>query len=73
MVKFFEKIGITGNPGTGKKSIGRLLAKLLHYDFLDLNQLAIEKGAIISEDALGILVNLPLLRKYAKEVIFKKK
>ncbi|MEM3437053.1 MAG: adenylate kinase family protein [Nitrososphaerales archaeon] len=68
-----DVIGITGTPGTGKKTIGRLLAKLLKYDFLDLNQIAIKKNAIIGEDEHGLIVNLHLLRKYAKEAIKGKK
>ncbi|MCP8310962.1 MAG: adenylate kinase family protein [Candidatus Methylarchaceae archaeon HK01B] len=69
MGKFYQKIGITGNPGTGKKTAGRSLAKLLNYNFLDLNQLAIEKYAIIDEDEHGFIADLSLLRKYAKEAV----
>ncbi|MEM3383698.1 MAG: adenylate kinase family protein [Nitrososphaerales archaeon] len=68
-----DVIGITGTPGTGKKTIGRLLAKLLGYDLLDLNQLAIEKNAIMGEDEHGLIVNLHLLRKYVKDAIKGKK
>lgn len=74
MIEYLQDvIGITGTPGTGKKTIGRLLAKLLNYDFFDLNQIAIEKNAIIGEDEHGLIVNLHLLRKYAKEAIKGKK
>ena len=37
-------IGITGSPGTGKKTVGKELAKLLDYDLILLNDLAIEHG-----------------------------
>ncbi|MCP8308587.1 MAG: adenylate kinase family protein [archaeon] len=68
-----EIIGITGIPGTGKKTVGRLLAKLLNYDFLDLNQIAIEKNAIIGKDEHGFIADLYLLRKHAMKAIKGKK
>ncbi len=66
-------IGITGTPGTGKKIVGRFLAKLLNYDFLDLNQVAIEKNAIIGKDEHGFIADLFLLRKHTREAIKGKK
>jgi len=30
-------IGITGTPGTGKKSVGKLLARNLNYELVDIN------------------------------------
>jgi adenylate kinase len=62
-------IGITGTPGTGKKTVGGLLARLLNYDLLDLNQLAIEKGATMGEDEHGFIADTDLLRKYAREAV----
>ncbi|MCP8320339.1 MAG: adenylate kinase family protein [archaeon] len=68
-----EIIGITGTPGTGKKTVGRFLAVLLNYDFLDLNQVAIEKNAIIGKDEHGFIADLYLLRKNVREAIKGKK
>ncbi|MEM4311289.1 MAG: adenylate kinase family protein [Nitrososphaerales archaeon] len=52
-------IGITGTPGTGKKSVGRILAKELDYEFLDINSLA--KG---EKDEKGeLILDLKALRK----------
>ena len=39
-------MGITGSPGTGKKSVGMLLAGLLNFKFLDLNNFAKESSLI---------------------------
>jgi len=36
-----KRIGITGSPGTGKKSIGKELAKRLNLEFVSINQYAI--------------------------------
>jgi adenylate kinase len=40
-------IGITGTPGTGKKSVGRIVARLLGYSFLELNQVAFDSGSVL--------------------------
>ena len=40
-------IGITGTPGTGKKSTGRVVADLLNYRFLELNKVAFETGSVL--------------------------
>src|SRR3990170_2216803 len=40
-------IGITGTPGTGKKSTGRIVADLLGYQFLELNRVAFETGSVL--------------------------
>jgi adenylate kinase len=37
------RIGITGSPGTGKKSVGKVLARLLGLHFLSLSDYAVEK------------------------------
>lgn len=42
--KSARRIGITGSPGTGKKTVGVELAKILGYEFVPLNDLAIKKG-----------------------------
>jgi len=62
-------IGITGSPATGKKKVGNILAKLLEYEFLDLNQHALEKKAIIGKDDRGLIVDLEQLKKISKKTI----
>ncbi len=45
-----ENIILTGFMGTGKSSLGRLLARKLHYQFVDTDQLIEERiGKTISE------------------------
>jgi adenylate kinase len=34
------RVGITGSPGTGKKTIGRILSKISHLEFLSINEFA---------------------------------
>jgi adenylate kinase len=64
-----EIVGVAGTPGTGKKTVGRLLARLLNYDFLDLNQVAIEKNALMGKNEHGFIADLFLLRKHVREAI----
>ncbi len=40
------RIGITGSPGTGKKSIGRELAQLTGLELLSINKIAIDSHAV---------------------------
>ncbi|MDA4111838.1 MAG: adenylate kinase family protein, partial [Thaumarchaeota archaeon] len=39
-----SRIGITGSPATGKKSVGIILAKLLNLKFFSINDFAIDRG-----------------------------
>jgi adenylate kinase len=53
-------IGVTGTPGTGKKSVSPRLARILKRDFIDINSLA---RARWSPDEQGeIAVDLKVLR-----------
>ncbi|HEU5221019.1 MAG TPA: AAA family ATPase, partial [Candidatus Nitrosotalea sp.] len=35
---------ITGNPGTGKHTIAKLISKKLNLEIIDINKIAIEQG-----------------------------
>ena len=52
-------IGVTGTPGTGKKSVSPLVADALHLKSLGLNELARELGAV---GRRGGVVDADLLR-----------
>ncbi|MCS7117075.1 MAG: adenylate kinase family protein [Nitrososphaerota archaeon] len=67
-----RRIGITGSPGTGKKSVGRIIAERLNYDFLDLNDLAIRGNAVIGRDEREFIVDPKKLRRLALKAIDKK-
>lgn len=58
-------IGLTGSPATGKKSVGKALAALLHYPWTDLNALATESEAVLGQDERGIIVDPHLLARVA--------
>ncbi len=40
---------ITGNPGVGKHTVARHIARNLNLDLIDINKIAIEKGIFIQE------------------------
>lgn len=62
-------IGITGTPGTGKKSIGKILANLIDYNFLNLNKIASKSDAVISGTKDDLEVDPDKLSYYVLEQI----
>ena len=38
---------ITGNPGVGKHTVAKLIAKNLNLDLIDINKVAIEHGMFV--------------------------
>lgn len=55
-------IGITGTPGTGKKTVGMELARILEYEPIVLNDLIIEGGYVLERDDTGIIADIERLR-----------
>ena len=43
-----DSIGITGNPGTGKKTIASKLSEKINVDLFDINKFIIEKSALLA-------------------------
>ncbi|MFQ6134356.1 MAG: adenylate kinase family protein [Nitrososphaerales archaeon] len=62
-------IGVTGTPGTGKKSVGRVVADMLGYRFLYLNSLAFESGAVLAGGEEDFEVDPDRLRRYVLQHI----
>lgn len=53
-----NSLGITGTPGTGKKSVASLVATVLKFGLLDLNSFAFEAGcAETSRDGIDVDVD----------------
>ena len=56
-------VGVTGTPGTGKKSTAPLLAEYLRFPCVSLNRLAADSGVgVAAED--GLDVDTAALRRY---------
>lgn len=58
---------ITGNPGTGKHTVSKILAERLGYDILDLNQIAI-KHRIFKKSGSTLDVDTKKLAKIMKRL-----
>ena len=39
-----KRIGITGSPGTGKRTLGKHLSKILKEEFVSINDFAVREG-----------------------------
>jgi adenylate kinase len=39
----FERVGMCGNPGTGKKSVARALGAILKFDLIDIGRYAVKR------------------------------
>ena len=61
-----EVIGVTGTPATGKKSVGIEIARKIGYEFLGINQVAMENGCLESQDHLGPIANTKSLKMLLK-------
>jgi len=49
---------ITGNPGTGKHTVAKIIAKKLNLDMIDINRVAIDEGIFEKRDGtLDVDVN----------------
>ncbi len=57
-----DVIGVTGTPGTGKKTVGLGLARRLGYRFLDINDVVLQGRLLLPEDSSGSVVDLARLK-----------
>ena len=62
---------ITGNPGVGKHTIAKKLAKEMNYEILDINKIALESEVFEKNDGV-IDVDVDKLKKILKNKISKK-
>lgn len=56
MKKF--RLVITGNPGVGKHTTARIVAKKTKAEVIDINSIAIEEGAILKKTSRGLDVDV---------------
>jgi adenylate kinase len=62
---------ITGNPGVGKHTIAKSVAKILNYEILDINKIALESG-ICKKYGESVDVDVKKLQNILKTRIKKK-
>ena len=61
---------ITGNPGVGKHTVAKQIAKRLDLDLVDINKIAIQKG-IFEENEGTLDVDIKKLEKILEKIITK--
>lgn len=66
------KIVITGNPGTGKHTSARLVAKRLKAEIIDINKLALENEAVGEKTPKGLEVDQKKLGRLVAGILKKK-
>jgi len=65
----YERIGITGSPATGKKTLAKSLSRETAFRVVNINYLCISRGAIVGRDRYGIIADtLKLKRIVSKEI-----
>jgi adenylate kinase len=52
------RLVITGNPGVGKHTSARIVAKKTKAEVIDINSIAIEQGAILKKTSRGLDVDV---------------
>lgn len=52
------RLVITGNPGVGKHTSARLVARELKAEIIDINKVALDGGAVLEKTAKGIEVDM---------------
>lgn len=57
------KLVITGNPGAGKHTSARIIAKKLDAEIIDINRVAIDNGAIAKNTDRGLEVDAKKLHR----------
>ena len=61
---FPDVIGITGTPGTGKKTIGCKLAEQINYDFCNINKIILDNEYFTSKDSSSYVVDIAKLKNH---------
>jgi adenylate kinase len=56
-------LGVAGCPGTGKRSVGRLVAEVLGWPYYEINEVAFRAGAILERDEWGYIADPPKIRE----------
>ncbi|MGH9877907.1 MAG: adenylate kinase family protein [Nitrososphaerales archaeon] len=63
---------ITGNPGVGKHTVAKIVAKKLDLKLIDINDVAIKRNAITKKDKIGYVVDLKKLSSLLRKELTRK-
>jgi adenylate kinase len=67
------RLVITGNPGVGKHTSARIVAKELQAEIVDINKVALDNGAVLESTGKGIEVDTKKAGKLVASILKKKK
>jgi adenylate kinase len=62
---------ITGNPGVGKHTVSKILAKKLNYKILDINKIAL-KSVNVKKSSGAVDIDTRKLKSVIKKILTKK-
>lgn len=67
-------IAISGTPGTGKSSVGLVVAKLLGVDLVELNDLVLGKELYVDYDSerMSFIIDEPRVREYVRNLALER-
>ncbi len=63
------RVIITGNPGVGKHTSAKIVAKKLNAEIIDINKIALDKGAVLEKTAKGIEVDTKKVSKLVSDML----
>jgi adenylate kinase len=67
------RIVVTGTPGVGKHTNGRIIADKINAEIIDINHVAIDNNAISEKTDLGLDVDIRRLAKLLEKMLNTKK
>jgi adenylate kinase len=67
------RLVVTGNPGVGKHTVARIIAKRLRADVIDINQVALEGAAVSGKKDEGLDVDVKKLRALIGKMLLASK
>lgn len=65
----FNRVGITGTPATGKKTLAKSISKVTGFRVLNINRVCLLEGAIVGRDMYGIVADTSKLKKIISKLL----
>jgi len=62
------RLAITGNPGVGKHTSAKLVARQLDAEIIDINKVALDNGAVLEKTRKGIEIDMKKAGKLIAEI-----
>ncbi|MEM0385761.1 MAG: adenylate kinase family protein [Nitrososphaeria archaeon] len=59
----FNRVGITGTPATGKKTLAKSISNVTGFKVININRVCLLEGAIVGRDMYGVVADTSKLKK----------